>query len=513
MGKLLHFLCGDENRAAKINWNNWGSNFSSYTGREIDDQAAMRVTAIFACVRILAQTAAMLPCITYRKTGKKRERATDHWLYPLLHLRPNNFQTSFQFWRMLIGHLCMRGKFFAQAEKTQRGTVTQLVPLHPDRVTPIWGEENRINFEYRPDKGAMRLLRSDQVIYVPGLSSDPLKPYGPIELLATHADTSLSTTENSAQFFAKSTRPSGALKYPAKIKETTAQKLRSEFERANSGTANAFGTILLEEGLEWQAIGLTNEQSQFIEICKFTVTEIARHFGVPPHLISDLDRATFNNIEHQSIEFVVYSLGPLLKMIEQAVVTTLLPPREWETMYVEFMVDGLLRGDVKTRHEAYASAITNGWMTRNEVREKESLNPADGLDEFLVPNSNAKPGDQGQDQPEDEPQQEQPAQKSVDITPILRDTIMRIMRKEQRMAETAARKNEPANIDGHRQYVTELMTPLFSAVNASAGALRAWVDDFMERAEERLGNPKLDTHTWLYWGEEKFNGVAYEKGT
>jgi len=350
----------------------------------------MRASAVYACVKVLAETIASLPLIVYRRLPNGgKERALEHPQYRLLHDQPNGWQTSFEWREMTQGHVTLRGMAYSEIIPGPRGAVEELIPLHPDRVEPKRLENGSLIYIHRPENGKERRLTQEEVFVLRGLSSDGIKGLSPIEHARESIGLSLATEGYGARFFQNDARPGGVLESPNKLDESAYKNLKTSWAEAYSGVANSHKPAILEQGLTWKQMGMTSEDAQFLETRKFQLSEIARIFRVPPHMIGDLERSTNNNIEHQSIEFVVHTIRPWLVRWEQAITRDLLIGAG--EYFAEFLVDGLLRGDFKTRSEGYASAVTTGWMTPNEVREKENLNPIEGGDELMKP-LNMAPG-------------------------------------------------------------------------------------------------------------------------
>ena len=353
-------------------------------GPLVSAETAMRSTAVYGSVRLRAETLGMLPLLFYaRRSDGGKDRVPQHPLYRLLHTQPNAWQTATDFWEMVSGHLDLRGAFFAEIIFGPTGAVQQLVPLHPDRVKVVQLDSGRLTFEHTNSRtGVRRTLSQDQMFWL-------FAPMGVSPLTAAReaVGLSLAAEQHGAALFRHGARPLGVLKQPPgmKIGAEAKEKLRASWNATYAGAGNTGKVVILEEGLEYQALGLSNEDSQWLENRKFQVVEIARVFRVPPHMIADLERATFSNIEEQAIEFVVFMLGPVAHRIEQAIHRCLLSEAEQERYAAEFLLEGLLRGNTASRFTAYASGITNGWLTRNEVRLRENLNPLDGLDEPLSP--------------------------------------------------------------------------------------------------------------------------------
>jgi len=358
------------------------------SGVKVTEETAMRSSAVFACVRILAETVAALPLHVYRRlpTGGK-ERATNHPLYSLLHDLPNPEITSFTFRETAMAHLSLWGNAYAEIEFDGAGRVRALWPLPPWRVQVERDPgTKRLRYLVTLDDGTYQVLDVARVLHIPALSFNGIVGISPIRWAAKEAVGLAQATEKfGAMFFGQGTNIGGVVTHPAKLSEQGSRNLRESIQQAYSGLGKSHRILLLEEGMKYERIGIPPEDAQFLETRKFQVTEIARIFRVPPHMLADLERATFSNIEHQSIEFVTHTITPWLVRWEKAIFRDLLFPDERREYFVEFMVDGLLRGDIESRYRAYAIGRQWGWLSANDVREKENMNPIEGGNVYLVP--------------------------------------------------------------------------------------------------------------------------------
>lgn len=352
----------------------------SSAGVRVTPDTALTVGAVFACVRILAETIAALPLLIYeRLPGGGKQRATNHPLFFLLHDQPNAWQSSFEWREMSMGHLALRGNAYSRILPGPRGFVDQLVPLHPDRVTVLrepegpQGRPGRILYQVRREDGTAFTLLPDEVFHVRGLSSDGVTGLSIVGLARETIGLAMAVESYGARFFSQNSTPRGVLKVDGKLSSEAKDRLRRQWQEAQAGLGNAHRVAVLEAGLEWQSIGLSNEDSQFLESRKFSVNDIARWFRIPPHMVGDLDRATFSNIEQQSLEFVVHTILPWLRRWEQAISRDLILARE--RFFAEFLVDGLLRGDVRSRFEAYRIGREIGVYSVNDILELENRNP------------------------------------------------------------------------------------------------------------------------------------------
>lgn len=361
----------------------------------MNERTAMQTTAVYACVRILAETIASLPLHTYRYTEGGKQKAREHPLYNLLSNAPNPEMTSFVFRETLMGHLLLWGNSYSQIIRDGRGKVIALYPLLPDKMTVNRSEKGEIYYLYNKE-GKEYILTKDEVLHIPGLGFDGLIGYSPIAMAKNAIGMAIACEEYGASFFANGANPGGVLEHPGVLKDPA--KVRESWNAVYQGSANAHRIAVLEEGMKFQPIGIPPEQAQFLETRKFQINEIARIFRVPPHMVGDLEKSSFSNIEQQSLEFVKYTLDPWVVRWEQALQKALLLPSEKRAYFVKFNVDGLLRGDYASRMNGYAVARQNGWMSANDIRELEDMNriPAElGGDLYLVNGNMTRLADAG----------------------------------------------------------------------------------------------------------------------
>lgn len=365
-----------------------GYSLRTASGVTITPDTAMQATTVYACVRILSETVASLPLPLYRRTGDRgRERAVDHPLYTLLHDAPNPEMTSFELRETLMGHVLLWGNAYCDIQTDGAGRVTALWPLRPDRMAVRRDKATGlIVYDYTlPGTVTKVPLAADRILHIKGLSVNGLVGLPPIAMARQSIGLALATEEFGARFFSNNAQPGVVLEHPGKLGEEAYNRLRESWSETHSGLSNAHRVAILEEGMKLDKIGIPPNDAQFLETRKFQAVEIARIFRVPPHLIGDLDRATFSNTEQQSLEFVIHTIRPWLVRIEQAITRSLLMPAERRTYFAEFLVDGLLRGDTTSRYAAYATGRQWGWLSINDVRTLENLNPVDGGDAYLEP--------------------------------------------------------------------------------------------------------------------------------
>ena len=370
----------------------------SSSGKFVNERTAMQMTAVYSCVRILAEAVAGLPVHVYRNTGSNAVKATDHPLDRILHDEPNPEMTSFIFREALMTHLLLWGNAYAQVIRNGKGEVIALYPLMPDRMTVDRDARGRLYYEYRTSdddpltsKSSTVKLQPADVLHIPGLGFDGLVGYSPIAMAKNAIGLAISAEEYGSKFFANGATPSGILEYPGTVKDP--EKVRESWNAGFGGSGNAHKVAVLEEGMKYTPISISPNEAQFLETRKFQIDEIARIFRIPPHMVGDLDKSSFSNIEQQSLEFVKYTLDPWVCRWEQSISRRLFSDEEKKTYFVKFNVDGLLRGDYESRMRGYATARQNGWMSANDIRELENLDriPAEeGGDLYLI-NGNMLP--------------------------------------------------------------------------------------------------------------------------
>jgi HK97 family phage portal protein len=376
----------------------------STSGKNVNEFTAMQTTAVYACVRILSETLAALPLQLYRYTPGGKERVYDHPLYHILHDEPNPEMTSFIFRETLMSHLLIWGNAYAQIIRDRLGRVQGLYPLRPDKMTVCRDESGQIYYIYTKtsdENPAIKPygqvpLRKYEVLHIPGLGFDGLVGYSPIAMARNAVGMTMACEEYGASFFANGASPSGVLEHPGVLKDPA--KVRDSWNAVYQGSANAHKVAVLEEGMKYQQIGIPPEEAQFLETRKFQLNEIARLYRIPPHMIGDLEKSSFNNIEQQSMEFVKYTLDPWVIRWEQAMQKALFLPEEKKQYFLKFNVNGLMRGDYESRMTGYSIGRQNGWLSANDIREMEDMNPVpdeEGGNLYLVNGSMTKLKDAG----------------------------------------------------------------------------------------------------------------------
>ena len=405
----------------------------SSSGARVNKINAIQVAAVYACVRVLSETIASVPCILYRRdpNGKNKERATEHPLYNILQNTPNDWMTRFEWMECMMRACSLGGNAFSRV--LIKGTrPTALIPLCPEKMTLKWltyGDEKTVIYEYRDD-GKTIQLAPWEVVHFRGPSDDGGIGKGPLQEAREGIGNALTLDNYQNNLYNNGVRLSGILEHPQVLTDESSDRIARSFAKAYAGAKNSGKVAVLEEGMKFNSTSITPKDAEYIAVKNFSVREIARIFRVPPHMIGDLNNATFSNIEQESISFVVNTIRPWAIRFEQALMRTLLTEEEQKNYYVEFLLDALLRGDTKTRYDAYQVGLQNGFMTVNEVREKENMNSLDWGDASMIP-LNMRPVQSKEDlnpPPVDAPPpvaKDVPAKKSLDLDPEVLERTLR----------------------------------------------------------------------------------------
>ena len=345
-----------------------------------DSDKALTLTAVWCAIRLLAESVSSLPISVYTKqeNGDKTED-TKSPIYKLVKFKPNYYQNKITFFEFIMLSICTTGNSYVQIVRNNSGTPTQLICLDPDKVTVV---VNNNELFYQVDDSGV--LDSSDVLHFKTLTDDGITGISPIDQCAKALKWSENLEEFGSTFFSNGAKPSSILQTDRALSDTALTRLKSSFANTYGKLKNSNSTIVLEEGLTFKPISISPEQAQFLASREFSISEVARIFRVQPHLLMDLTKSSFNNIEMQSQEFLTYTLMPYITRIEEEMNLKLFRTNELGKTFIEFNVNGLLRGDVKTRNEAYKSGITNGYMSINEVRRYENLNSIEGGDKHFM---------------------------------------------------------------------------------------------------------------------------------
>jgi len=345
-----------------------------------DSDKALTLTSVWNAIRLLSESVSSLPITVYRKenNGDKVEDVNNR-IYNLIKFKPNNFQNKITFFEYVMFSVLTDGNAYVQIVRDNSANPVQLIPLNPSNVN-IFIKENELF--YQMDGGSV--LDSADVLHIKLITDNGIEGLSPIDQCAKAINWNLSIEEFGSTFFKNGAKPSSVLSTDRALSETAIERLKNSFNSSYAKLKSSNSTIILEEGLTFKPISISPEQAQFLASRQFGIEEIARIFNIPPHMLKDLSKSSFNNIEMQSQEYVTYTLMPYLTRIEQEMNLKLFRTNELGKTFVEFNVNGLLRGDVKTRNEAYKTAIQNGYMSINEVRQKENLNSIEGGDQHFI---------------------------------------------------------------------------------------------------------------------------------
>lgn len=442
----------------------------SNTGMRVSADAALRLTAVWACVRILSETLACMPFAMYRLAADgSKKYVADHPIFKLFNKAPNAFQTPFEWREMLQAHLVLRGNAYNQIVTNGQGVIVALEPIHPDRVKIEMLAGGEYRYRVLQPNGTDLVLSRGEVWHLKGMSFDGITGLNPIELARDAVGMGLSAQEYGARFFQNDAKPGGVIEMDGNFKDQTARQTFIASWQAGQSGSNRGKTAVMEHGMKYREIGLNNADAQFIEARKFQVTEIARMFRVPPHMIADLDRATFSNIEHQSLEFVLHCMTPWAERWESSIESNLLLDSE-DDIEIEFDFSSLLRGDHAARAAYYNSGINTGWLVRNEARRMEGYDPLPGLDVPLQPLNMVPAGTQlPAPASNDAPPKKVPAPDQARLATLAAAAAERVARKEREMVQAAWVKGGDVGISLLKAY-DSLAKFMPSALSVSADA-------------------------------------------
>jgi HK97 family phage portal protein len=458
----------------------FGGGTSTTAGVDITEDTALTYSPVWAAVSIISGAIGFLPVIVYKRNADERDRAPAHPAYKLLHTRANPYMSAQDFQETLQAHVLLWGNAYAEIERDGAGRPIHLWPLLPHQTEPVETPDGQPALVTNVD-GRQITIRGENTLHIKGLGFNGFKGYSVISYAAEGLSLGMAADKFGAAFFANGTRLSGVLEHPATLSDTAHRRLTESIEDTNTGLTNQHRVKILEEGMEWKQMSTPPNDAQFIETSKFRISDVARWFSIPPHMLGDLERATFSNIEHQGIEFVRMTLQRWLTKWESEINYKLFSAEGRRTYYAEFLIDALLRGDTASRYAAYNTGIQSGWLLRNEARRLENLNPVDGLDEPLQPSNmivvGEDPDNQNQnDDPASPPPDDPPKTDNARFLPILRDTWDRIIRREvnslRRQAKSGAIVFDTAE---YRAFAFRALEPIFQSMgrtDASDIALR-----------------------------------------
>lgn len=362
---------------------------TTVTGRHVSPEGALQFVTVYACVRLIAESVGMLPLVLYRRLQPRgKERATEHPLYTLLHQAPNREQTAMELFGNMAGHLALWGNAYCEIELDGAGRRIGLWPLRPDRMTmDVDPDANEYVYVYEMPTGERVVLPRYRVWHVRSWGTEAGMGKSPIALARESIGLGLAAEEFGARFYANDSRPGGVLRHPGKLSKDAVTKLRDSWQVAHQGLGNSHRVAVLEEGVEWQQVGIPPDEAQFLETRRFQETQICQLYSVPPHMIGITERSTSwgTGIEEQGISFIKFTLLPYLRRIAQSVTRDLMRPEEKQVLFAEHLTAALERGDIRARYAAYNTGRTGGWLSVNDIRDMENLNPLENGDVYLQP--------------------------------------------------------------------------------------------------------------------------------
>lgn len=364
----------------------WATGGKSSAGVNVNNENALKLSPVWACVRVLSEDIGSLPLNVYKREEKGKSKASDHPVHRLLHDRPNPEMTAMAFRETITAHILTWGNGYAEIERNGAGKPVALWPITPNRVEVGRNLAKQKVYKVKVD-GKEVVISSENILHIPGLGFDGLTGYSPIGMARQAIGLGLAAEEYGAQFFGNGSKPGGILKRAAgspNLSKEAKARLKESWEAAHQGLSNAQRVAVLEEGMEWQQIGIAPEDAQFLDTRKFQVIEIARMFRVPPHMIGALENATFSNIESQSLEYVTRTLRPWLVRWEQNLNYDLFSESERPKFFAEHVIDGLLRGDSASRIAYYQGMFNMGAFSPNDILELENKNAVEGGDQRFV---------------------------------------------------------------------------------------------------------------------------------
>lgn len=347
----------------------WFSYGTSSAGEAVTNETAMRLTAVWSCVRVISETIGSLPLQVYKRVDEGKEKATDHPLYRILHDEPNQYMTSVEYIESKTAAVTLTGNAYSEIRRS-KGAVTALIPLNPLHVRPKIDENGQLIYEVSVHAGQNKVLKRDQVLHIKGFGMDGLKGLSPIEYCAETIGTSIAMDKHTGQKYEDGLMTSGVLT----IDHSLTKEQRAQWRENVKETAKGSGVLILEAGAKFQGLSMSHKDAEFIESRKYQIQDISRIFRVPPHMISELSDATFSNIEHQGLEFLKYTLRPYLTRWEKSINNSLFSAQDRKKYFVEFNLDALLRGDSEARGNFYTQMIANGVYNIDEVRAFENKN-------------------------------------------------------------------------------------------------------------------------------------------
>ena len=461
-------------------------NPNSTSGVTVTEEKAMEHTAVYAAVRIIAETIASLPLHVYTEQDGERKKAKDNYLYKILKRKPNNLMTSFTWREVMLAHLLLWGNHYSKLDLSNDGKIKAIWPLMPGQMQ-VKKRDDRIYYKYSPADASPQMFEQNEIMHIPGLGFNGIVGKSVIKMARESVGLGLAAEEFGSRFFSQGAQPGGIVEYPGKLSDDAYDRYKKDMRDQYSGLSKSHKLMVLEEGLKYHQTGIPPDDAQFLETRRFQVEEIARIFRVPPHMLADLDRATFSNIEQQSINFVVNTIRPWLVRIEQVLNDSLLSDRNNKN-YIKFVVEGLLRGDAESRASFYNQMFNIGAMSINEIRDKEELNPIDNGDQSFVPLnmlplSSAAQEMVEEDEPEPEPE---PEENSRELRQLIHKRSAATRRRIRSRYESKIRSAADNVVTREVNFVRDVMNKELKSQQAFRDKIVAFYDDYPEEVMDEM---------------------------
>ena len=461
----------------------------TYSGVTVTEETAVRMTAVFSCIRLLSWTLAFLPLPVYERVEPKgKTRAPRHPNYRLVHDRPNPEQTAFSWKALKMAHLCLYGNAYSEIEFDRNGRPVALWPIPPWRVQVKRTENMEKVYELSLPNGKQKILRPFQIIHILGLSTDGMKGLSPIAAARQAIGLGLAAEEFGARFFGEGANVGGVAEHPGKLSEAGSTNLRNQLNEKYAGLGKSHRIMLLEEGMKYQRVGIPPNDAQFLDTQKFQVSQIARLYNVPLHMLQEHEKSTSwgTGLEEMVLGFIKFTMSPWFVNWEQELNWKLFDEREQDKHFVEFVVEGLLRGDSKARAEFYNRIFQVGGFSVNDILEKENMNPIgpEG-DEHFVPMNMV------------------PLKAAVDETPDERAYRLRAAAEIERgQAAEPPPHREAHNIEKRSAATRHRIAKTYKRIFEDAGKriVKRESEAIMSKAKELLGSRNKDS--FLGWLEE-----------
>ncbi len=475
------------------------------SGERVSAESAMRYSAFYAAVRVISEGVSWLPLKVYRRRADGgKDEVTDHPVHNLIQHEANPNMTAQLFRESRQAWVCTRGNGYAEIERNNGGQPIALWPVDADTINVNYDDMGRVVYEQGFGGRGVK-IPAENMLHIPGLSFDGVEGLSVIEQARETLGEAIATQKAGASFWKNGSRAGGVLEHPGSLSDSALRRLRKQWNDRHAGAGNTGKDVILEEGMTYKALTIPPDDAQFLETRRFQVNDIARIFNIPPHMLGDMERATFSNIEQQSIDFVTNTLTPWLRRWENEIRRKLFTQAEKDAGYfVEHVVAARLRGDVSSRYNAYSVGRNGGWLSVNDIRRLENMDPVDGGDQYLAPLNMTTLDQLGQE----------PATRAH-----LNDSFTRLLAIESKAVKRAATKGEDirGTYDSIRGKAAAILLPAVRAIRSdSAAFVDAFIDDYVSRQVEKLaqtGDIASAMDAWCEVGPELLTSLVIEQGT